>query len=131
MKKIGILNQELSAVISGMGHRDMLGVVDAGFPITEKTQRIDLALDKGIPGFVETIKVIAKELEVEKIYLAKETQDINPNIEKEIINTFKDTPIEIVDHMQLERYSQGARAIVRTGEFTPYANVILVSGVIF
>jgi len=131
MKKKGILNQELSTVISGMGHRDMLAVVDAGFPIDETTKRVDLALDEGIPGFVETLKVIDKELEVEHIYLAEETQENSPYIEKAISEIFNEIPIDTVKHAELKKRSQKARAIIRTGEFTPFANVILVSGVIF
>ena len=33
MKKSGILNQPISAVIAGMGHTDTLVIADAGLPI--------------------------------------------------------------------------------------------------
>ena len=39
--------------------------------------------------------------------------------------------VEVVSHDELKRLSQGARAAVRTGEFTPYANIVLFSGVVF
>jgi len=39
--------------------------------------------------------------------------------------------VELVSHEELKRLSQKAAAVVRTGEFTPYANVILYSGVVF
>jgi D-ribose pyranase len=42
-----------------------------------------------------------------------------------------DIPIEMVSHLILKEMTRNARAVVRTGEFTPYANVILVSGVTF
>ena len=131
MKKIGILNKEISSVIAGMGHNDKLVVCDAGLPIPISTKRIDLALKKDLPGFVETVKVISEELKVERIILAEETGKVSPHIEKELIGIFKDSKIEKVSHEEFKRLTQDAKAVVRTGEFTPYANVILVSGVVF
>ncbi len=131
MKKIGILNKEISAVIAGMGHNDKLVICDAGLPIPASTKRIDLALKKDLPGFIETAKVISEELKVEHIILAEETGKVSPHIEKELIGIFKDSRIEKVSHEEFKKLTQDAKAVVRTGEFTPYANVILVSGVIF
>ena len=53
MKKSALLNSELSYVIAKMGHTDTLTVGDCGLPIPQETQRIDLALRKGTPGFLE------------------------------------------------------------------------------
>ena len=41
-----------------------------------------------------------------------------------------DTP-QAVSHEDFKRLTQQARVMVRTGECTPYANVILVAGVTF
>ena len=86
MKKIGIINQPISAVVAGLGHTDTVVIADAGLPIPAGPERIDLALTEGIPTFID--------------------------------ETFK-------------AQTASARAIIRTGEFTPYANVILVAGVVF
>jgi D-ribose pyranase len=72
MKKIGTLNQPLSEVIAGLGHLDSLVVADAGLPIPQETQRIDLALIQGIPGFLETVRVILEEIKVERAIVAEE-----------------------------------------------------------
>lgn len=66
MKKIGTLNQPLSSVISGLGHLDEIVVANAGLPIPADTQQIDLALNKDIPGFIETVQVILYEVQVEE-----------------------------------------------------------------
>ena len=42
-----------------------------------------------------------------------------------------DIPISHIPHKDFKRRTFEAKAIVRTGEFTPYANVILISGVVF
>ncbi len=39
--------------------------------------------------------------------------------------------IELVPHTEFKARTHGARAFVRSGEFTPYANVILHAGVAY
>ncbi len=131
MKKIGVLNKDLSDVIAGMGHLDMLVIGDAGLPVPAGVKRIDLAIKQGVPGFIETVETIAKELKVERIILAEETGKVSHHIKEEVLNIFNDSKVEEVSHEELKKLSKSAMAVVRTGEFTPYANVILVSGVMF
>ncbi len=131
MKKIGILNKDISAVIAGMGHTDMLVVADAGLPIPPGVQRIDLALREGLPGFLETVEAIFGELQVERIIVAEEAQTVSPQICERLTQIVGDVVVDMVPHAQFKTLTRSAAAVVRTGEFTPYANVILVSGVVF
>jgi D-ribose pyranase len=133
MKKIGILNQPISAVIAGLGHGDMLVIADAGLPIPPETVRIDLALVQGVPGFLQTVEAVLREMQVDKVILATETGDrsASPPIAEALKALLPGVPFEWVSHAQLKELSHAAVAVIRTGEFTPYANVILVSGVTF
>lgn len=131
MKKAGIINKDLSDVIAGMGHRDMLVVCDAGLPIPKGVRRIDLALKRGCPGFIETLDVISRELEVECLILAKEIEQTNSHLKENVVEMFSGSQVEQVSHEKFKELTASAVAVVRTGEFTPYANVILLSGVIF
>jgi D-ribose pyranase len=131
MKKIGVLNREISEVIARMGHLDMLLIGDAGMPIPACTQRIDLAVTKNLPGFIDTVMAISSELKVERIIIAEETTKVSPQIEKSLLEIFDGVVVDHVTHDELKKLSAQAVAAVRTGEFTPYANVVLVSGVVF
>lgn len=131
MKKTRLLHPQLSEVIASLGHNDMVVIADAGLPIPPETWRIDLALTKGIPGFVDTLDVILSEMQVDRILLAKETVEKSPHIQHEIMERLPQTAIEYITHEELKQICHTARAIVRTGEFTPYANAILVAGVVF
>lgn len=131
MKKTTLLNSELSYVIATLGHTDMLVVADAGLPIPPETERIDLALTKGVPGAVETLRVILEEMKVEKAILAEEVQARNPQFLEAVKALLPGVPLEFVPHNQFKEITRDARAVVRTGEFAPYANVILCSGVVF
>jgi D-ribose pyranase len=131
MKKIGTLNQPLSAVIAGLGHMDQLVIADAGLPIPPGTQRIDLALKEGIPGFVDTLGVILEEVQVESAVIADEMVSNSPQVYQQLKELLPDIPIETIPHEDFKKMTGEARAIVRTGEFTPFANIILNAGVVF
>ena len=131
MKKIGILNQPISSVIAGLGHTDTLVIADAGLPIPPETQRIDLALTEGIPTFLDTLRVILTEMQVEQAIVAEEMLDASPQIYKAIEGMLEDVPIKTVTHLILKEQTRSDRAVIRTGELTPYANAILVAGVVF
>ncbi|WP_283718773.1 D-ribose pyranase [Clostridium perfringens] len=131
MRKTSLLNSNISSVISKMGHTDMLAIGDCGLPIPKETERIDLALIKGIPGFIETLKAILEELQVEEVLIANETEKVSPELFTEIKEVIKDTKITFISHEELKKELKDCKAVVRTGEQTPYANIILKSGVVF
>lgn len=131
MKKIGILNSEISKVISELGHTDKIVIGDAGLPIPPQVKRIDLALKQGVPSFIETIETVLLEMQVETAYIAKEMQEVSPAKREELISLLPGISVKTMTHEELKALTQEAKAIIRTGEFTPFANVILEAGVIF
>jgi D-ribose pyranase len=131
MKKTPLLNTALSEVIASLGHGDMLVIADAGLPIPPETLRIDLALTKNVPSFLQTVATVLSEMQVEKVLIAHETGQVSPQVLSELKRLLPETPFIEISHAELKEHCAQARAVVRTGEFTPYANVILVSGVVF
>jgi D-ribose pyranase len=131
VKKTTLLQSDLSYVIATLGHLETLVIADAGLPIPTATLRIDLALTQGIPGAVQTLKVVLDEMKVERVILAEEVKERNPQFRLAIQELLPDVAIEFVPHTELKNRTASARAVVRTGEFAPYANVILVAGVVF
>jgi len=129
MKKGGILNPQLNRAISEMGHRDMLIIADAGLPIPKEIERIDLALKCGIPSFEEVLRAVLSELQVEEAYVAKEIKEKNLKTLNLISSLIGE--VKFITHEELKELSKHARAIIRTGECSPYANIILISGVTF
>ena len=131
MKKIGVINGPISEVIAKMGHYDMLMVGDAGLPIPPGVRRIDLALCQGVPSFIQTLRVVLSELKLQSVVVASEMQEVSPELYKKTLNELDGVEVELVSHEELKAMSQKAVAVIRTGEFTPYANIILKSGVVF
>ena len=135
MKKQGILNSDISRVLSYMGHTDTLCIGDCGLPIPDEVERIDLALCFGEPTFMRTLEIVAGDMKVEKIVLAEEIKEKNPAVLSEIQAYFAgagtEVEVEFVSHADLKERTHDCKAVIRTGETTPYANIILQSGCIF
>lgn len=131
MKKYGILNSEIAAVLAGMGHTDSLAIADCGLPVPGQVRRIDLAVRKGLPSFLEVLGAVADDMVIEKIVLAEEIRTRNPGLDSAIRGKFPETEIAYVPHDEFKAKTNACRAIVRTGEASPYANIILYSGVNF
>lgn len=135
MKRNGIINSDISRVLSYMGHTDRICIGDCGLPIPTETERIDLAFKLGQPSFIDVLREVAIDMEIEKIILAKEIKEKNPEILSEIKDYFSKLDvkpeIEYVSHTELKLITKECKAVIRTGEITPYANIILQSGCIF
>ena len=133
MKKNGTLNSQLSRIIASMGHSDRIVICDCGLPIPHGAEVVDLALTKNIPRFIETLRVILEELHVESAVIASEMPRVSPRIHQELTGLMNGVAMTSVPHEEFKRLteSRGNISFVRTGEATPYANVILVAGVAF
>jgi len=114
MKKGKLINHPISGLIASLGHTDEIVIADAGLPIPKETKRIDLALTRGIPTFEDTLRTILDEMCVEVFEL--------------IQDSLGDVPVEQIPHPEFKERTGRSKAVIRTGEFTAYANVILVSG---
>ncbi len=131
MKRDGVLNEHINAVIARLGHTDLLAIGDCGLPIPEGISRIDISLVKGIPSFEDVVGSLADELVIGRIFIAQEMKQKNPNCYRFLAQRFSAAEIIAIPHKDLKRMLPGVKAVIRTGEATPYANVILESGVSF
>ena len=132
MKKTGILNSDISRVLSYMGHTDTIAVGDCGLPVPEETERIDLASREGQPSFMDVLETVSADMNIEKIVLAEEIRADNPVVLERILALCEKLPkqcqVEYISHEELKLQLKTCRAVIRTGEATPYSNIILQSG---
>lgn len=127
MKRTTLLNAPLSGVIAAMGHGDLLVIGDAGLPVPRGVPVIDLAVTKNVPGIFDVLDAVLAELVVERAALAEEAAP-------ELVARFAERRIGALARLPHEGFKarmSEARAVVRTGECTPYANICLWSGVAF
>lgn len=139
MKKGTVLNADISSVISRLGHTDTLVVCDAGLPIPRGTDRIDMALTQGVPSFMQVVEVVTAEMQVEAAVLAAEIQQHNPQLHETLLGHIRQLQqhqgntidIRYISHEQFKQQTADSQAVIRSGECSPYANIILCAGVTF
>jgi D-ribose pyranase len=129
MKKGGILNPSICSLMAELGHQDELLIVDAGYPLPPDGHVIDLTLTPGIPRFLDVLKAIANELVIEGITIASEMTEFSPELYREVLNAVgPDVDVDEIPHHEFKEQGVDAKGIIRTGEFTPYANVRILCG---
>lgn len=129
MYKTGILNSEISKVLSDLGHTDRIVIADCGLPIPKGVRKIDLALSFGVPSFESVYELVLEHMAVQKMIFAEEIKSDNPELFKKVNQS--DVEKEYMSHEKFKEMTRNTVAIIRTGEATPFANVILESDVLF
>lgn len=132
MKKHGILNSEIAKVLVDLGHTDKVAIGDAGLPVPDGVKKIDLALFLSEPSFLSVLQVVLSDMKVEAVVLAEEIKDQNPKQLVAVKAELKDNEaITYVSHEAFKQQLKDVKVVIRTGEATPYSNIILQSGVLF
>jgi D-ribose pyranase len=131
MKKTPLLHAELSRLVASLGHGDAVVVADAGLPVPPGTPVIDLALTRGVPSFAQVLNTLLSEMHVERAEHATEMLAHSPQLVALLRQALPGVPLSALDHASFKQRCGTARAVVRSGECTPYANVMLFAGVVF
>lgn len=132
MQKVGILNSSIAKVLADLGHTDTIVIGDCGLPVPAGVPKIDLALKLGTPSFMEVVSEVAKYMEIEKVEVAAEIQEKNTGVYEALKELFPQQEWIIDEnHGAFKAATAKAKVVIRTGEITPYANIILHSNVIF
>ena len=129
MKKTGILNSQLSALIANLSHTDTFVIADSGFPVAPDIPIVDLRVVYGLPKFRQLLDAIVPEVALEGGWYASEMPDDNPDAFAAL--TAAVPGLRAVTHDELKAKASTARFVVRTAEDSPYANALLVAGVAF
>jgi D-ribose pyranase len=125
----GILNPQINALLAHVRHTNMLVIADRGFPFFPYVETIDISLVDGIPTVMDVFKAIKENFEISEIYMAEEFQNVNkPETIQAITKATQPVPIHFEPHIEFKKKVPSAIGLIRTGDSTQYANMILVSG---
>ncbi len=130
MKRGGIVNAALAGRCAALGHTDQVAIADCGLPLPAGVTVVDLSLVRGIPSFVDVLSALVGELVIEEHTVAEEAA--GTVVEAWVADQADGLGrARTASHEELKRQLAACRLIVRTGEATPFANVILRCGVSF
>lgn len=127
MKKRGILHAQLMSELTSLRHNDSIAILDVGMSIPKGATVIDLALVKGIPSFIDTLKAVLNEIIVEKYGIFKPITEHNPEM-YQYLNKMMPAQTEVL--LAQEEFAEEikkAKVVVRTAEFGSCCNIILYS----
>lgn len=129
MRADGLWHPRLCALITGLGHHQTLVLADPGLPVPEQVETIDLVWARNQPRLLPVLAAVCSELVVQEAVIAEELTDAA--LLDGIGAITRGVPLKSTSHEEFKRRCREAAAIVRTGEATAYANVILRAGVPF
>lgn len=128
MKQGGVLNPAICHLLASCGHTDYFTICDSGFPVPRGPERIDLTLVAGQPTMLDVLKAVHAEFSIDRVIITDEMEQVSPGLVKQLQDLLGAIPLETVSHLELKRLGMEGHATIRTGDTTPYANIIVVSG---
>lgn len=128
MLKNGILNPAVNSLLSRTRHTNMLVIADRGFPFWSQIETVDLSLVDGIPTVLQVLNAIRPNFVIGEIYMAEEFNQANNDATKaQFADAMHDIAVHFEPHDDMKKRVPHAIGLIRTGDTTQYANMILVS----
>lgn len=128
MLKSGILNPVINSLLSRTRHTNTLVIADRGFPYWPQIETIDISLVDDVPRVLEVFKAIRSNFVIGKVVMAEEFRLVNhPQSVKSFEDSFGNIPAVFEPHIQFKQRVPLAVGLIRTGDTTQYANMILES----
>lgn len=129
MLKTGILNPQVNALLARVRHTNLLVIADRGFPFWPMLETIDLSLVDDIPTVLQVLAAIRPNFDISQIYMAEEFRAENTNeTQAKFAQAAQGIPVTFEAHAQFKTRVPQAIGLIRSGDTTQYANMILVSG---
>jgi D-ribose pyranase len=129
MQKTGILNPQLASLLARVRHTNTLVIADRGFPFWPMIETVDISLVDDVPTVLQLIAAVRANHNFKLAYLAREFQKNNSAaIRASFAKSLAGVPTKFEPHVDFKQRVPNAIGLIRTGDTTPYANVILVSG---
>ena len=129
MLKTGILNPELNHLLARIRHTNLLVISDRGFPYWPMIETVDISLVDGIPTVLQVLDAVRANLDICDIFMANEFKLENTvEVQQRFAASTQGIPLTFEAHVDLKKRVPGAIGLIRTGDITQYANMILMSG---
>ena len=128
MLKTGILNPHLNSLLSRVRHTNTLVIADRGFPFWPMIETVDLSLVDDVPTVLQVLEALRPNFVAGKAWMAREfTQANTPRTRAAFASALKNLELKFEPHVQFKKRVPHAIGLIRTGDTTQYANIILES----
>jgi len=128
MLKTGILNPQLLSLLARVRHTNTLVIADRGFPSWPGLETIDLSLVDGVPTVLQVLEAILPNFDCGQIWMAQEFLAENDEATRAaFVRAAGRVPITHEPHVEFKKRVPAAVGLIRTGDTTQYANMVLLS----
>jgi D-ribose pyranase len=128
MLKTGILNPLINSLLSRVRHTNTVVIADRGFPFWPQIETVDISLADDIPKVLDVLRAIKANFAIGRVFQAEEFHAVNARETiRALLDTLGDIPITREPHTEFKKRVPQSIGLIRTGDTTQYANVILES----
>ncbi len=128
MLKTGILNPQLASLLARVRHTNTLVIADRGFPFWPGMETVDLSVVDNLPTVLQVLAAIRPNYVIGKAWMAQEFLKVNAKTtQRKFITALRGASLKFEPHLEFKKRVPHAIGLIRTGDATPYANMILES----
>ena len=129
MIKLRILNPRILSLLARVRHTNALVIADCGFPFWPEIETVDLSLVDDVPSVLQVVNAIRPDFQIAQAYMAHEFRRKNSSPTRaRFAKALAGVPVKFEPHVQFKKRVLPAIGLIRTGDTTQYANMILISG---
>ena len=128
MLKTGILNPHVLNLLARFRHTNTLVIADRGFPFWPQIETVDISLVDNVPTVLQVLHALREHCVIGKAWMAKEFLKANDRrMQSRFVTAMKGASVKFESHVEFKKRVPNAIGLIRTGDTTQYANVILES----
>jgi len=128
MLKTGILNPHVLNLLARFRHTNALVIADRGFPFWPQIETVDLSLVDDLPTVLQVLAAVRAQCVIGQARMAKDfLGENNRRTQTRFVAALKGASVKFESHLDFKKRVPNAIGLIRTGDTTPYANVILES----
>jgi len=128
MLNTGILNPHVLDLIARIRHTNTLVISDWAFPFWPEIETVDISLTHGIPTVLDVLDLLTPVFKIGHIWQAEEfVATTTPEAVAGFAKSFGEIPLTREPHLDFKKRVPHAIGLIRTGDPTPYGNIILES----
>ncbi len=125
----GILNPAINSLLARVRHTNALVIADRGFPLWPGIETVDISLVDDVPTVLQVLAAVRGNFCIGEAFMAQEfVVENSRKTRNEFIRALRGCALTFEPHEQLRQRVPRAIGLIRTGDTTQYANMVLISG---
>jgi D-ribose pyranase len=128
MLKTGILNPHVLSLLARVRHTNTLVIADRGFPFWPQIETVDISLVDDVPRVLDVLRAVRANFSIGQVWMAEEFRAANSaRTRNQFAAALEGLPLSFEPHIEFKKRVPAAIGLIRTGDTTEYANMILES----